>query len=97
MRDVHPAHGFAVTLDSPAGGPAKLLARAELHFLEGPLAGLALRGFSLWHTGAAALITPPRLSSATPLLRPSRLAPPHLSGPALQALFEAIRAAYAKR
>lgn len=30
------------------GGPAGKLADAELHFLEGPLAGLKLVGFSIW-------------------------------------------------
>ena len=30
------------------GGPAGKLADAELHFREGPLAGLKLVGFSIW-------------------------------------------------
>ncbi len=97
MRDVHAARGFAVTLDGTLGAPQSLLARAELHFLEGPLTGLALRGFSLWRAGATVLVTPPRLSSARPFLRPSRLAQPAVSGPALQALFDAILAAHSKR
>lgn len=96
MRDVHPAAGFAVTLDGPEGGPSALVARAELHLLEGPLAGLALRGFSLWRAASGTLVTPPRLSSSVVFLRPSRLAPQTLSGPALQAVFDAILAAHSK-
>lgn len=97
MRDVHPAEGFAVTLDGPEGGPSALVARAEIHLLDGPLAGLALRGFSLWRASAGTLVTPPRLSSSVPFLRPSRLAPPALSEPALRNLFDAILAAHSKR
>ncbi len=97
MRDAHVARGFAVTLDSPAGGPAALLARAELHFLEGPLLGLALRGFSLWRTGSTPLVTVPRLSSSAPFLRPSRLAPAELSERTLSAVTDAILAAHSKR
>jgi hypothetical protein len=96
MRELHAAHGFIVTLDEARGTPPSLVARAELHFLEGPLAGLALRGFSLWRTSSTPLVTPPRLSSATPLLRPSRLAPPDLSGPALRKLIDAILAAHSR-
>lgn len=97
MRDVHAADGFGVTLEAPDGGPSALLARAELHFLEGPLAGLALRGFSLWRSASGVLVTAPRLSSSVAFLRPSPLASRALSDRALKTLFDAILAAHSKR
>jgi len=97
MRDVRPAEGFGVTLETPDGGPSALLARAELHFLEGPLTGLALRGFSLWRSASGVLVTVPRLSSSSEFLRASPLAPRTLSDNTLKTLFDAILAAYSKR
>jgi hypothetical protein len=97
VREAHVARGLAVTLDSPAGGPASLIARAELHFLEGPLAGLALRGFSVWRGTTAPFVTLPRLSSAMPFLRPSRLAAPGLADESLAGLRAAILTAHSKR
>jgi hypothetical protein len=97
VRDVHAARGFAVTIDSTTRGPASLVARAELHFLEGPLAGLALRGFSVWRAGDGAFVTLPRLSSSLPFLRPSRLAKPGLAETTLREIQAAILAAHSKR
>jgi hypothetical protein len=96
MRDVHTAPGLAVTLDPSRGTPAALVARAELHLLEGPLTGLALRGFSLWRAPSGLLVTPPRLSSSQPFLRASRLAPPGLGDQALKAAFDAVLAAHSQ-
>ena len=96
MRDVHAAAGFAVPLDPSRGQPAALLARAELHLLEGPLTGLALRGFSLWRAPSGVLVTPPRLSSSQPFLRTSRLAPPGLGDKALMVAFDAVLAAHSQ-
>lgn len=96
MRDVHAGPGFAVTLEPSSGSPVTLIARAELHLLEGPLAGLALRGFSLWRRTSGILLTPPRLSSSLPFLRTSRLAPPGLGDKALKVAFDAILAAHSK-
>ncbi len=98
MRDVYSGPGFAVTLDETDGTPVKLLARAEVHLLEGPLAGLAVRGFSLWRGGqGGVLVTPPRLSSKQPFLRPSRLAQAGASERALRAVFDGILKAHAMR
>ena len=96
MRDVHTAPGIAVTLDLSRGTPAALVARAELHLLDGPLTGLALRGFSLWRAPSGVLVTPPRLSSSQPFLRTSRLAPPGLGDKALMVAFDAVLAAHSQ-
>lgn len=97
MREAHAARGFAVTLDAAPSGTSALIARAEVHFLEGPLAGLALRGFSLWRGTSEPFVTPPRLSSSVPFLRLSRLAAPALGAKSLEALRAAILAAHSKR
>jgi hypothetical protein len=96
MRDVHAVPGFAITLDPSPGRPAALLARAELHVLEGPLTGLALRGFSLWRAPSGVRVTPPRLSSSQPFLRTSRIALPGLGDQALRTIFDAILAAHSQ-
>lgn len=88
--------GFAVTFDPSHGTPKTLLARAELHLLEGPLAGLALQGFSLWQRPSGVLVTPPRLSSSLPFLRASRLAPVALGDTALRAVFDAVLTAHSQ-
>jgi hypothetical protein len=97
MREAHAARGFAVTLAATPSGPSALITRAEVHFLEGPLTGLALRGFSLWRGTTEPFVTPPRLSSSMPFLRPSRLAAPGLGAKSLEALHAAILAAHSKR
>ena len=97
MRDVHQAEGFAGALDGAEGAPSALLSRAEIHLLDGPLAGLALRGFSVWRSASGVLVTVPRLSSSVAFLRPSRLAQPALSERTLKTLFDAILSAHSKR
>lgn len=97
MRDVHSAPGFGVTLEASSGTPETLVARAEIHLLEGPFRGLALRGFSLWRRGSGVLVTAPRLSSSLPFLRPSRLAPAGLGEQALRVAFDAILTAHSRR
>ena len=62
----------------------------------GVLAGLALRGFSLWRAPSGVLVTPPRLSSSQPFLRTSRLAPPGLGDKALMVAFDAVLAAHSQ-
>lgn len=94
MRDAHRGDGFVVTLDAPDGGPASLLARAEVHFLEGPLVGLSLRGFSLWRRTSGVLVTVPRVSSEMEFLRRSRIADPTLAERTLTNLVDAILAAH---
>jgi hypothetical protein len=96
VRETYPGPGFVVTLDPSHGRPVTLLARAEIHLLEGPFAGLALRGFSLWRRPSGVLITPPRLSSAQPFLWTSRMAHPGVGDKALRAVFAAILAAHSK-
>ncbi len=42
-----------VTFEPPgAGSPERKLAQAELHFDDGPLAGLKLVGFAVWRTAS---------------------------------------------
>jgi hypothetical protein len=88
------ADGYVIELDLAPRGPHTLVARAALHFLTLPLAGLALRGFCLWHTSTGLLVTPPRLRSDVTFLAASHLASPDASCSALQALEHAILAAY---
>lgn len=86
--------GYALELDLTPRGPASLAARAALHFLTPPLAGLALRGFCLWRASSGLLVTPPRLQGDVAFLLPSHLASPDLSRAALQAVEQAILDAY---
>ncbi len=90
------ADGYAIELDLAPRGPHALVARATLHFLTAPLAGLALRGFCLWRTstGAGLLVTPPRLQSDVTFLAASHLAAPDASRRALEALEQSILDAY---
>lgn len=50
-----------VRIEPATNGPAGKLADAELHFTEGPLAGLKLIGFSIWErrTGSGRNVTFP--------------------------------------
>ena len=50
-----------IIINNDKGNPPGKLADAELHFTEGPLAGLKLIGFSLWErrTGAGYNVTFP--------------------------------------
>ena len=41
------------------GNPAGKLADAELHFTDGPLAGLKLIGFAIWERGVGRNVTFP--------------------------------------
>jgi hypothetical protein len=58
---------LAITFAPREHGPARLLARPELHFLlrDGSLAGLCLRGFSVWSGGSEPHLTFPRSASVT--------------------------------
>lgn len=70
---------LAVTFAPRERGPAQLLARPEVHFLDGSLAGLCLRGFSVWSGGSEPHLTFPRSASGYQFLTRSRLMSPSTS------------------
>lgn len=70
----HTIDGAVIEAEPVGDGRQSLLFRATLHFTSPPLAGLALRGFGVWRTGAGLLVTPPRLNGHHPFLIASHLA-----------------------
>ncbi len=81
------------------GNPAGKLAEAEVHFTDGPLAGLKLFGFSVWERrgGASRNVTFPALSySVNGERRSYALLRPIGDGPSQDHLRELIVEAYAE-
>jgi hypothetical protein len=70
---------LAITFAPRERGPARLLAQPEVHFLDGSLAGLCLRGFSVWSGGSEPHLTFPRSASGYHFLTRSRLVAPSTS------------------
>jgi hypothetical protein len=81
------------------GNPPGKLADAELHFSEGPLAGLKLIGFSIWErrSGTGRNVTfPARQYSVNGERRSFALLRPIADASAQDAVRDAILAAYAE-
>ena len=79
------------------GNPAGKLADAELHFTEGPLAGLKLIGFSVWERRDDRSVTfPVRQYSVNGERRSFALLRPIADTGAQDAVRDAILAAYAE-
>lgn len=81
------------------GNPPGKLADAELHFAEGPLAGLKLIGFAIWErrSGAGRNVTfPARQYSVNGERRSFALLRPITDTTAQEAVRDAILAAYAE-
>lgn len=70
---------LAITFAPREHGPERLLARPEVHCLDGSLAGLCLRGFSVWSGGSEPHLTFPRSSSGYQFLTRSQLVAPSTS------------------
>jgi len=70
---------LAVTFAPCGRGPAQLVARPEIHFLDGTFAGLCLRGFSVWSGGSEPHLTLPRSTSGYQFLTRSTLVAPSTS------------------
>ena len=81
---------LAVTFATRERGPAQLLARPEVHFLDGSLAGLCLRGFSVWSGGSEPHLTLPRSASGYRFLTRSHLVAPSTSQEAERSVREFI-------
>jgi len=81
---------LAVTFAPRDRGPAQLVARPELHFLDGAFAGLCLRGFSVWSGGSEPHLTLPRSTSGYQFLTRSRLVAPNTSEKAERRVRELI-------
>ena len=81
---------LAITFAPRERGPAHLVARPEIHFLDGSLAGLCLRGFSVWSGGSEPHLTFPRSSSGYQFLTRSRLMTPNTSEQAERRIREFI-------
>jgi len=80
------------------GSPAGKLADAELHFTDGPLAGLKLIGFAIWErrSGAGRNVTfPARQYAVNGERRSFALLRPIVETTAVNAVREAILDAYA--
>ena len=79
------------------GNPVGKLADAELHFTDGPLAGLKLVGFAVWErrTGGRNVTFPARQYSVNGERRSFALLRPVTDAAANDALRDAILAAYA--
>jgi len=80
------------------GNPAGKLADAELNFIEGPLTGLKLIGFSIWErrTGGRNVTFPARQYSVNGERRSFALLRPIAEPGAQEALRDVILAAYAE-
>ena len=81
------------------GNPAGKLADAELHFADGPLAGLKLIGFAIWErrSGAGRNVTfPARQYSVNGERRSFALLRPVTDVSAQESVRDAILAAYAE-
>ena len=70
---------IAITFAPREHRPARLFARPEVHFLDGSLAGLCLRGFSVWSGGSELHLTFPRSASGYQFLTRSQLVAPSTS------------------
>ncbi len=81
---------LAITFAPRERGPARLLARPEVHFLDGSLAGLCLRGFSVWSGGSDPHLSFPRSSFGYQFLTRSRLVAPGTSQEAERRVRELI-------
>ena len=77
-------------------GPAGKPADAELHFTEGPLAGLKLIGFGVWERGdhVRRVTVPTRQYSINGERRSFSLLRPAADGVSTESLQQAILAAY---
>ena len=81
------------------GNPAGKLADAELHFAEGPLAGLKLIGFAIWErrgTGGRNVTFPARQYSVNGERRSFALLRPLVDATAQHAVRDRILEAYAE-
>jgi hypothetical protein len=80
------------------GNPPGKLADAELHFNDGPLAGLKLIGFALWErrTGGRNVTFPARQYSVNGERRSFALLRPIVDTSAQDGIREAVLAAYAE-
>ena len=81
------------------GNPAGKLADAELHFADGPLAGLKLIGFAIWERRAAGgrnVTFPARQYSVNGERRSFALLRPVVDATAQQAVRDRILEAYAE-
>ncbi|MGE3513348.1 MAG: hypothetical protein AB7N65_31195, partial [Vicinamibacterales bacterium] len=81
------------------GNPAGKLADAELHFADGPLAGLKLIGFAIWERRGAAgrnVTFPARQYSVNGERRSFALLRPVVDATAQQAVRDRILEAYAE-
>jgi hypothetical protein len=80
------------------GSPAGKLADAELHFGDGPLAGLKLIGFAIWERrgGARNVTFPARQYSVNGERRSFALLRPIVDTAAQEAMRDLILAAYAE-
>lgn len=78
------------------GNPAGKLAEAELNFIDGPLAGLKLIGFSVWErrTGGRNVTFPARQYSVNGERRSFSLLRPIVDADAQNGVRDAILAAY---
>ena len=86
-----------ITIRFPeSSGPAGKLADAELHFTEGPLAGLKLVGFGVWERGdhVRRVTVPTRQYSVNGERRSFSLLRPAADGVSTESLREAILDAY---
>lgn len=84
-------------VDMTGGAPAGKVADAELHFTEGPLAGLKLIGFSVWERrggGGHNVTFPARSYSVNGERRSFALLRPVMDATAQNNLRDAIVAAY---
>jgi hypothetical protein len=83
--------------DNDKGSPAGKLADAEIHFDDGPLAGLKLAGFGIWErrAGGRNVTFPARQYSVNGERRSFALLRPTMDATAQDRLRELILAAYA--
>ena len=88
---------ITIRFAEPAG-PAGKLADAELHFTDGPLAGLKLIGFGVWERGdhVRRVTLPARQYSINGERRSFSLLRPAVDGMSTESLREAILDAYGR-
>lgn len=77
------------------GSPAGKLADAELHFTDGPLAGLKLIGFAVWQSSRRSVTFPARQYSVNGEGRSFALLRPIVDSHAQEAIRNQILEAYA--
>lgn len=98
-KNTTPSNMTVKILMNDRGNPAGKLADAELHFTEGPLAGLRLIGFSVWErrSGDGRNVTfPARTYSVQGERRSFALLRPVTDSAAQEGVRDAILAAYSE-